>query len=93
MLVEHLLDNPTAVLRFGYVALVEGRTPLAGEVLLELLQKLLCALPVGVVTGGNRSTLAGQAPADRGADATGSAGDQRHPSGELVAGHDRGPFA
>ena len=92
MLVQHLLDDATAVLGARDVALVDSGASGAVEVVVELLQELLGALAVAAVAGCDRCALAGQAAADRGADAAATAGDQSHLSRQLVAGNGRGPF-
>src|SRR5664280_807911 len=92
VLVEDLLDHPAAVFRFGDVALVDGDAPRALEVALELLDETLCVVPVSAASGSNRSTLAGQAPADRRADTPGPPGDQGDPTRELLTDYSGGWF-
>src|SRR5450759_3767526 len=85
VLLEHLLDHPAAVFGVGDVALVDGCAPGTVEVPRELLDELIRTVLVPAVPRGDRGALAGQAPADRGADTPGASGDQGHPTGELVA--------
>src|SRR5664280_2789615 len=92
VLVEHLLDHPAAVVWVGHVALVDCRAPGPVEVTLELFDELLCPFPVPAVPGGNRGALAGQAPADSGADPPGPSGDQCDSPRELLADHSGGWF-
>jgi hypothetical protein len=92
VLVEHLLDHPAAVFRFGDVALVDGRSPGAVEVALELLYEQLCVVPVSAVSSGDGRALAGQAPADRRADPTGPSGDQGNSTRELLTDYSGGLF-
>jgi len=74
-----------AVIGVGDVALMDRGPPGTVEVPLELLDELSCTFGVSAVPGRDRGALAGQAPADRGADTPGAAGDQCDPPGELVA--------
>ncbi len=78
VLVDHLVQDPAAVVRAADVALVHG-DPLAGEVGHGGGEELLRGFGAAPVARRDVGALAGQFTADGGADAAGPSGDQGHP--------------
>jgi hypothetical protein len=88
VLAEDLADDAAEVVWDADVAAVDGHDRLGTDLGREAVAESLGGgLGVAAVSGGYRGALGGQALADRGADAAGSAGDQGDPAAQLVPDH------
>jgi len=80
---DDLLDGAAAITRLAHVALVDAHR--GGVRAGERVAKFSRGLVIASVARGEHGALAGQAAADRGADAAGAARDEGHATLELVA--------